>query len=294
MEAIDIISYLEDKGITYATSGKNIGQGWLGISCPWCLDSSFHFGVNLVSKVGNCFRCGVKANAVALIAEIEHISKKQAYITTRKYLNLDVALESKNRVDVCVEHVELTSLTKKFPDTHTRYLEERNYDAQQIIKRFDLYAGTITGEFKFRIVAPVYLNGKIVSLVGRDITNKSDQRYKTLAVSKSKLPIKSTLYNFDTVDRDVVLVEGIFDCWRVGDSCAATLGTKTTADQILLLRGLRNVFILFDADAKTQAEHLATRIQGLVKHVEIILLSEGDPAELHESDVRALRRELRI
>ena len=294
MLEFDLLSYLDDKGIEYRTSGKNIGHGWIGIQCLFCQDNSFHLGINLLAKTFNCFRCGSKGNGIALIAEIEHCSKKQAYQITRKYLNLDAAIASKNKVDTHVEFVEMSCLSKKFTDSAIGYLHKRNFDAMQIIHKYNLYEGGLIGDFKFRIVAPVYLNQKIVSLVGRDITDKAEQKYKNLSTSKSKMSIKSTLYNFDTVDRDVIIVEGIFDCWRIGDSCAATLGTKFTAEQILLLKGMHNAFILFDADAKLQAEKLSTMLQGIVEHTEVIILDKGDPSEMKEWEVRSLRKELHL
>lgn len=290
----DVVAYLDDKNIEYKTSGKNIGEGWIGMSCLWCPDSGTHLGVNLATTVVSCFRCGAKGNGITLIAEIEKCSKGSAFAISRKYANLNLEISFKRKVEYHVESVGMSSLSKKLDSAAIGYLEKRNFDAQLLQRKYDLYYGGVIGDFKFRIVAPVRLNGNIVSLVGRDITDKSDLRYKTLSVAKSKIPIKSTLYNIDSVDRDAVVVEGIFDCWRIGDSCVATLGTKFTSEQILLLRGMRNVFILFDSDASHQAEKLSMNLQGIVQHVEIIVLDHGDPAEMKDHDVRALRRELRI
>ena len=294
MIGFDVISYLDDKDIEYRQSGKNVGSGWVGIKCIFCGDNSFHLGINLEAATYSCFRCSAKGHIVSFIAEVEHCSKKQAYVRAQKYLDLNLTVNKKKQVTTYAEEVNISCLTKKFPDTAIQYLTNRNFDAQQIIRRYDLYWGGFIGDFKHRIVAPVYLDKKIVSLIGRDITGKSELRYKTLAVSKSKMSIKSTLYNIDSVNRDVIVVEGIFDCWRIGDSCVATMGTKFTAEQVLQFRGLRNVHILFDADARNQAEKLSAALQGLVEHVEIIALDKGDPAEMREWEVRLLRKELRI
>lgn len=291
-EEFDIISYFEDKGIDYQIGGKNTSSGWCSIPCLWCLDPSKHLGVNLTAKTFSCFRCGVKGNAISLVSKIDRCSKGEAYNITRKYVNLEAAIERRHYTPEYAKEISLQGLTKNFPDAHRDYLRNRNFDPDHLIRKYDLYAGTMIGDFKFRIVAPVYIDHKMVSLVGRDITNKSDLRYKTLPISKSKMPLKSTLYNIDSVDQDVIVVEGIFDVFRIGDSCVATLGTKFTASQLLLLKGIRNAFILFDADARDQAEHLAEMLNGLVDHTEIITLNEGDPAEMNEWDVRHLRKEI--
>jgi len=292
MIGFDVISYLDDRDIDYRTSGKNVGSGWIGIRCIFCGDNSFHLGINLEAASYSCFRCGAKGTGIALIAELEHCSKKQAYAITKKFLNLDAAIAQRYKEPIYTDEVKLKGLTKEFPQEHLDYLKNRNFDPAFLIRRYNLYAGTYIGDFKFRIVAPVYLDNTLVSLVGRDITDKSDQRYKALAVSKSKMPLKSTLYNIDSVQRDAIIVEGITDVWRIGDGCVATLGTKVTSDQVLLLRGIRNAYVLFDAEAKNEAEKLSVMLQGIVEHVEIILLDQGDPAELREHEVRLLRKEL--
>ena len=108
------------------------------------------------------------------------------------------------------------------------------------------------------IVAP-YLDRRLITLVGRDITDQSDKRYKALAVSKSVSTVKGTLYNIDSVKDSVIIVEGVFDCWRIGDACVATFGTKVTHEQILMLRGFRRAFVLFDADAVHAAERIVRK-----------------------------------
>lgn len=294
MEAFDILTYLDDKSIEYTAKGRNTSEGWISIKCLWCDDPSQHLGINLVAKTFSCFRCSIKGNAVTLIAEIEHCSRKKAYRITREYIDFDAKIKRRHRDDTHVEEVKLMHLSKEFSVQHIQYLTNRGYDAEYLIRKYDLYAGGLVGDFKFRIVAPVYLDGEIVSLVGRDITDKSDQRYKALSVSKSKLPIKSTLYNIDSIDKNVVIVEGIFDCWRIGDSCVATFGTKVTPEQILLLKGVGNAFVLFDADAKDAAEKLSSTLSGVVNHVEVIILDKGDPADMKPQEVLSLRKELRI
>lgn len=292
-EAFDVIAYLDDKGIDYATEGKNIGIGWIGTNCFWCPDQSYHLGIHLEGKGFSCFRCGERGNAVKLVSEIEQCSSSQAFSIIRKY-------EDVNAIVHKVEHfhaddVKLpVGVSKNFPDRHIKYIEDRNFDPDYLIRKYDLYAGGVVGDFRYRIVAPVYLDRKLVTLVGRDITDISDQRYKALSVSKSVSSVKNTLYNIDSVKDSAIIVEGIFDCWRIGEGCIATFGTKVTHEQILMLRGLKRAFVMFDADAVKQAYKIASLINSVVGYVEVIELSEGDPGDLNSSDVRHLRRELKI
>ena len=293
-EAFDIIAYFDERGVDYATEGKNIGSNWVGVRCLWCSDSSHHLGIHLDGKGFSCFRCGERGNALKLVMAIEQCSSGKAFQIIKRFEDPSVVIDRPSK-EVHADSVKLPiGVSKRFTDRHLTYMEKRNFDPEFLIRKYDLYAGDCVGEFKHRIVAPVYLNHKLITLVGRDITDLSDRRYKALAISKSISTVKGSLYNIDSVGDSVIIVEGVFDCWRIGDSCVATFGTKVTHEQVLMLRGLRRAFVLFDADAVRQAQKIASLVSSVVDSVEIITLSEGDPAELKPSDVRCLRRELRI
>lgn len=293
-EAFDVIAYLDEKGVDYATEGKNIGPNWIGTPCLWCSDGSYHLGINLDGKGFSCFRCGERGNAVKLVMQIEQCSSRHAFQIIKKFEDPSV-IQSQPLRETHADSVKLPiGVSKRFTDRHLLYIEKRNFDPEFLIRKYDLYAGDCVGDFKHRIVAPVYLDRRLITLVGRDITDLSDKRYKALAVSKSISTVKGSLYNIDSVKDSVIIVEGVFDCWRIGDGCVATFGTKVTHEQILMLRGLKRAFILFDADAIKQAQKIASLVSSVVQSVEIITLSEGDPAELKPSDVRYLRRELRM
>ncbi len=293
-ESFDIIKYLDDKNIPYSTSGKNVSAQWIGIRCPFCADSSDHLGIHLEGKGFSCFRCGEKGNAVKLVAEIEQCSNNKAFSIIKIYEDPTVVV-TEHRAIVHADSVTMPAgVSKRFSDQHLKYIESRRFDPEYLIRKYDLYAGNTIGDFRYRIVAPVYLDHRLITLVGRDITDKSDRRYKALAVSKSVSTVKSALYNIDSVKDVVVLVEGIFDCWRIGDACVATFGTKVTHEQILLLKGIRRAFVLFDSEAVTEAQKLASLVSSIVPFVEIVSLSEGDPAELTLADVKCLKKELKI
>jgi hypothetical protein len=60
------------------------------------------------------------------------------------------------------------------------------------------------------------------------------------------------------------------------------------------LKGLKRVFILYDADAIPTAHKLAYDLTTIVPQIEVLELSEGDPDNLTEKDVRALRKDLNL
>ena len=292
MDTFSIIDYLEEKGIEYITSGKNVGAGWVGIQCVFCGDMGFHLGCHTGSGGLTCWRCG-KKDIISFIAKVERVTKSEAFKIFRKFSKFQ---DFKEREQPHITEIEeMKYLTKIFPPLHREYLEKRNFDTDFLIKKYDLCAGTVVGDFKFRVVAPIYLNNRIVSLIGRDITGYENLPYKILSNEKSIIPAKHTLYNIDSVEKDAIIVsEGITDVWRIGEGCVATFGTQFTNEQLLLLQGLNNVFILFDSDAKSQAEKLASSLGGLVNHIEILTLDKGDPADMTAQEVTYLRKELKM
>ena len=44
-DQIDILEVLDDLGIDYRESGKNVGEGWIGVCCGFCGDVCPYPGV---------------------------------------------------------------------------------------------------------------------------------------------------------------------------------------------------------------------------------------------------------
>jgi len=110
--------------------------------------------------------------------------------------------------------------------------------------------------------------------------------------------MKSLLYNIDNVRKSIVVVEGITDVWRIGMGSVAIMGMEFSKEQLALIAKVevKNVFVMFDSGEVEQkkANRLAMNLSGVVDHVEVIELPEGDPGDLSESDVNHLREELKL
>jgi DNA primase len=289
-EDFDVLSYLQNRGIAYSHSGDNVSSGWVGINCLFCIDHSDHLGINLRSKAFSCFKCGETGNAIKLIQTIDGVSVREAFETMGVFGNgLYVPREKHYQ-----EKAKLpVGSTKSFFRTHLDYLKNRNFDPDRVIKAYDLYATGPVGEYKHRIIIPVIMNGRMQSFVGRDITNQSEIPYKNSSENNSVRDPKKCLYNIDSVLKDtIVVVEGIFDAWRIGDGAVATFGIKYTHEQIRLMRGMKRAFVLFDSDAIPMAHRLAHDLSSVVPKVEVLELAEGDPDNLSTEDVKALRKDI--
>ncbi len=290
-ESFDIQTYLDDRGISYSESGKNISSNWLGTSCPFCEDGSTHLGINLQSKNISCFRCGIRGSIIKFIQEIDHVSKAKAYQTLEQFQDHSYSYLDAPQRKVTEDEVKFPKgSSKNFAGTFLNWFSSRNFNADEIIKKYALQCCHLIGDFKFRVIAPVYYQRELITYTGRDITGKSDLRYKHCPIEQSKIPIKNCLYNLDTVRDRVIIVEGITDVWRIGDECVATFGTQYTKEQIALLTGIKKAFVLYDADAPVAAEKLGNDLSSIIPYVEVITLQTGDPADLSPIDAIRLKK----
>lgn len=295
IETFDVLRFLEEVNIDAVYSGKNVSSSgdWIGVQCPLCggSDPSNHGGINLNSKAYSCFRCG-KHSILEFIQAASGSSKREAWNFIRKFQTIPEIREIE--IFRAEEVILPEGVTEEFTEAHRNYLIERKFDPDFLIRKYNLLAGQRYGYFKYRIVAPVILDRKIVTYVGRDITGLAEDRYRNLSAENSKLTTKETLYNLDSVKDKAVIVEGIFDVFRFGDGAVATFGTKVTTTQLKLLRNLSKVYILFDAEATNEAYKLASILTGMIDKIEVLELSREDPANLSDYEIRMIRKEIRI
>jgi hypothetical protein len=300
IRTFDVRAWLDDKRIPYSESGKNISQGWIGLACPFCGDHSTHLGINLDSKATKCWRCPAKG-IMSLVMHIEACHIRAAYDILGRYQ--DPGLIGTSRP---VAHTRGDTLgfpetfTKDFPDPHTSFMQRRNFlPSQKYITLYDLYACHIDPDWSYRLIAPIYLRNRMVSFVARDVTDLSDMPYINCPNKDSIIPVKSTLYNVDSVQDTVLIVEGILDVWRIGKGAVCTFGTAWTKEQVALLTNLphgplKSAYVMFDAEeeAQEQADSLALALASFVRRVEVLELTLGDPADLTEDEVKELKREI--
>jgi hypothetical protein len=302
---IDIIKLYQKFGITFQESGPGIAKGWVGIPCPFCTGHhGFHLGycVDPKSKffgAFSCWRCGGK-KATKVISTILSVDEREAYLIIKQY-SLDgsnIAFYSpgikkgpSSGVTIC----KLPPGTGSLKAIHKKYLRDRGFLPSKIAAKYSLQATGPAGGYNHRIIIPIEFESKLVSYQGRDITDRSELKYKACREEDEVRPHKHCLYGYDNVVGDsVVVVEGVTDVWRLGDGSVATFGIKYTQEQVALLLRFKRVFILFDGEeqAQEQARLLAIALYSEDRHVEIVELSGGDPGEMKQEDADGLMREL--
>jgi len=310
-ESVDIEEYLQNRDIPYSPPGsKNVGRNSVGISCPFCGDHEHsgdnHLGIKIDTKQWNCWICGAGRNKhiLSLIVKLENCSYRQAEALLKPFAHSDMSLlldRSEMPINVPYEQFKLPpECQNELLEQHRKYLESRSLDPRYIFSKYKLLSvGPISRRWKLSLIAPVYFNHRIVSFLSADITRKRMSKYMNCPLDESVIPINNTVYNLDNASNAVVVVEGITDVWNIGDGAVALYTKRASSQQLKILSTFDRVFIMLDSDALhstslntlSPAYQLAQDLSAFTE-TEIIELTDGDPADLLENDVRSLRREL--
>ena len=280
---MSIEQLLTDYNIPINNTGKNWQQGWINIQCPMpgCNDHSNHGGFNIAGNYYNCWKCGHHSleDVLKALLGIKWFEAKE--LLKQYKSNSETVLPNKKAV--LARECELPVNCHNIQGRHYGYLHDRNFDAYRLEKDWGIKGTGPIGPYKFRIIIPIYFDGKLVSYQGRDITGRSDLRYKACPIEQEVIHHKHIVYGIDHVkNRKAVIVEGVFDVWRLGYGAVGTFGTEVTNEQVLLLADrLDKAFICFDdEDAEGKAESLGNRLIALGVDVELLSIDADDPAEL--------------
>lgn len=294
---IDYVKLFNDYKIPTDIQSK----GWVQVNCPFCDDSGFNGGFNIDNEFYNCWRCGSKPNNLAL----GKLVGVNPYV-----IGNEILPRYRHRITtVEKQHIHAKSLTlptDTFTDAERNYLYERHFNPDKLHKKFGIVGGGLVGKFAYRIILPLFYEGKLVSWTGRSILSKKrcDEldipRYKNLSIEGSVMNPKDLFFNMDNSNHSsVILVEGPMDCVRMGDDCICSFGTGVKqSQQEMLAERYKTIFIAFDdePEAQAKARHLGNNLTSLGVDVEIVNFCKdygvNDPGDMRESMVREVKKEL--
>jgi DNA primase len=289
--SFDVLRFLKDYNIQHRTEGANCQEGWVNVCCPACPltdpDTNFHGGFNIEGGYYHCWRCGSSS--------VGFVVSRLLGISYGKSLDIVRGYEDRRFLQVHDRNIEKKEFSLPGSDMevrHKRYLAKRGFDPDEIIRKYGVLGTGFVGFYAHRIVIPIYYNGQIVSFQTRDITGQAEARYITCPADRELLPMKSILYNLDNCSlRKAIVVEGVFDCWRLGDNCCSVFGISYTTDQVLLLaERFDKVLIVFDNEefAKEKAKILGNDLALLGLDVELFFPDGKDPADMNEEEINKI------
>lgn len=329
MKTFDWTRFFSKHNVYFVTSGRNVAKGNIAIKCPFCgeADPSQHMGINLETGAWGCWRDAThrgrkphklimailkcsQAEAAAIVGDVyaPDLSEYDAFVK-------DLQEWNENRKDTNNAKKRWTppkpiEFLPEFRKLHKanyssarffRYLSDRgfSYDVAEVASFYSLH-GCLIGDWKDRIIVPIYHRGRLVSWTGRSIYKTAKLRYKTLSVNEgASVSIKDVIFEPRKVARggDVLFVtEGPFDALKVdfyakSKKCRATclFGVGYTEKQVYQIRNLsrffKKVVILFDHNAATMAFSLQRALKPCNAIVGELPEHVSDPGDMSRRDV---------
>lgn len=309
---IDIQSLYSDYNIhTAPTEHKHYREGWVQVRCPFCTgNEGYHLGFNIEHSYFNCWRCGHKSIEKAL-SRLLGISYQNTKQILRNYKKRGVSTRfTQKAIKIKKKAFKMPKNFNIFKHKYSlNYLMKRGFTKKQIkilVKDFDI---STTGNFcffkhdkklinlKYRILAPIYWQGDIVSWQTRDSTEKKEVKYITCPKKVEKAHHKHILYakkDFRLKDTEkAILVEGIFDVWKIhlaGYTALGGFGVELKTEQILLLKQIPELLIWLDPDkpGKKKGKEIFTRLTFAGCNVKQIAGAEEDPGDLTIKQIRRI------
>lgn len=292
----DALAFLRDFNIRFWEDGENVSSGWVNIKCPLCNDKSNHGGINPYAGYYYCWRCEWHPLEEPLSVLLNK-SKREVKEILKSYLFTEAKRKLNKKYEVKrAKKVSLPSGENILPAKHKRYLLKRGFDPEKIRKQFHIYGVDYLGEFKFRIVLPIYWQGEVVSYTSRALYKNQSPRYKTASPEEEVIFHKDILYTNPSYKYGEIgiIVEGPTDVWAMETDTVATFGTSVTDSQLLeISKMFKIVFILFDPDAVKKANEIASKLSILGTKAYVIEGIKKDPGSMEKKEIKKLKMEIK-
>ena len=289
--------FLDDHHIFSTDRGPDTQRGWLNIKCPFCSDPEHHGGFNLAGGYYNCWRCK-RHRMTDVIRVLLGVNYGEAKFVFDRYQDIEGIYTPDKKIPKA-SHIVFPDGMTELNRVGKKYLEGRDFDPFVLARDWEIKQTGNFGDYKFRIIAPIYFDGKVVSFQGRDYTNRQSLRYKACQIEKEVIHHKNILYGADFVKnkKKIIVGEGITDIWRFGKGRAVgTFGTGYTVSQVLHLLDLNidEYIIWFDPepDAQEIADQLSSELIGHNKKVRIVDGLNDDPGSIKPDDMSHYLKEL--
>jgi hypothetical protein len=303
---MDILPVLDQLHIPYQTEGhKHCRPGWANTECCHCTGNpGLHLGIRLDGSGAYCWRCG-RHPIYQTLSKLSNTPESQVRSLARKYVGMKPSGPA-TKVTIRRKAFKYPSDLNGVLPIHEKYLTSRNFPVNSLIELWGIIGtGPISklGEidYKWRILAPIIWEGKVVSFQGRAISDKVEPKYKACPIERELIHHQHILYCHPECDwsKPVVVVEGITDVWRLGKQAVAVFGIEYLPQQVRAIckmkrqAGDRRVVVLFDDDPQAiiKGRQLVADLEfrGMDARQEIII---GDPGAMGQQEADEMMNRL--
>jgi DNA primase len=262
-----VYDFLSEYGKIYIHGNR------ISMRCPICLDSKkskIKRRFSMICEDGqayyNCFNCGASGTLAELVSQLKGVSISEAIrtIETPDFDNIKCSLTKvepepvvvKERgilnyiLDDCIsKDTEVSGyIMTKYKILLNEFLVKRNIPSEY--KVFIAYKG----DYKNRIIIPIYYKNDILYFQGRALTNDVELKFMNPVVEKTGI-----IMNIDHFQRDmfIIVTEGIIDAMMIEHhQGTCVIGGSVSDDFLSSLYVLtdQGVIIAVDNDERGEVE----------------------------------------
>jgi len=277
---------LSNFSIPYKTEGNHCRPGWINIDCPYCGQDTekFHMGYSIEKHFLNCWRCG----SHPLIQTLMKITNSSFHQIKKLLDDLDtIKFEKETPLGKLILPKEI----KPLHSAHKKYLYKRGFNWKEIERLWQIKGITISSNLQWRIFIPIIYHAKVVSWTTRTIGN-SEPRYITANLNEETIPHKNLLYGEDFARHAIIVVEGVFDAWKIGCGAVSTFGIGYSSSQLSKIAKYPVRAICFDNEkiAQNRAQKLYNDLAPFPGETFNIILDGKDAAEESKKNIVKIRK----
>ena len=279
MSKFSLIALLE----SVLNKGKITSNDNIAFNCPFCNHHKKKLEVNIVTQYWHCWVCNARGRNFAILfrklnVQREKISKLIKLLDDVEYR------PTKTSTDTPVLHLPegyrpLWDLDSTSPEYRNAvyYLKGRGIDIYDILRYRIGYCRK--GPYSGKIIIPSYdENASLNYFVARAYYEEDKWKHKNPPTSKDIVGFELHI----NWDMPIVLVEGAFDAIAIKRNAIPLFGKtiSNTLKKRIVEKGVKQIYICLDQDAKKQALETAEYFMANGIDVYFVDLTSGDPSEL--------------
>ena len=268
---------------TVLGSGRSTNNNNVAYHCPFCHTQKKKLEVNTISQHWHCWVCNIAGRK--LVTLFRKLSVDRAKISKLIEILDEVEYKpTKTTTDTPVLQLPegyrpLWQLDKLSPEYRNAiyYLKGRGIGIHDILKYRIGYCRK--GLYRKKIIIPSYdANGSLNYFVARSYYPEDVYKHKNPPTSKDIVGFELHI-NWNL---PIILVEGAFDAITIKRNVIPLFG-KTISDTLkrrIVEKGVKEIYICLDKDAKKQALETASYFMNNGLNVYFVDLTSKDPNEL--------------
>lgn len=256
------------------------------VQCPFCIKltgspgTKKHLYINIYINKYYCFRCSARGKATSFVPGILYEFSVDPPSTSKQYFEVESLPENIIPIeDLEQDHPAIIYLKNRLENLDILNDKEVYFCDKYVRNNFN---------FGQRIIFPVFYYNSYKGFQARSIEENEKIRY----VSSILFDKTSSLYNWENACKydSLVIVEGIFDCFHIGDNSVAIFGKYLSTEQyeMIVKKNFEKIYVFLDYDAFFAAKKLA---KFLAKHclcVYYVNYKAKDPGILSKKEVNIL------